>query len=97
MEDLAMKLMEPDEYSEIEARLKQTTTSRNRLIKEFSGPVMEKLDALGIKYQLKSRTKSIHSIWQKMKRQNVAFDEVFDIFAIRIIIDTLPALSLIHI
>ena len=91
MEDLAMKLMEPDEYSEIEARLKQTTTSRNRLIKEFSGPVMEKLDALGIKYQLKSRTKSIHSIWQKMKRQNVAFDEVFDIFAIRIIIDTLPA------
>ena len=91
MEDLAMKLMEPDEYSEIEARLKQTTTSRNRLIREFSGPVMEKLDALGINYQLKSRTKSIHSIWQKMKRQNVAFDEVFDIFAIRIIIDAAPA------
>jgi GTP pyrophosphokinase len=91
MEDLAMKLMEPDEYSEIEARLKQTTTSRNRLIREFSGPVMEKLDALGIKYQLKSRTKSIHSIWQKMKRQNVAFDEVFDIFAIRIIIDAAAA------
>lgn len=91
MEDLAMKLMEPAEYSEIEARLKQTTTSRNRLIREFSGPVMEKLDAMGIKYQLKSRTKSIHSVWQKMKRQKIAFDEVFDIFAIRIIIDTAPA------
>lgn len=88
MEDLSMKLMEPDEYNEIEAKLKQTTTSRNRLIKEFSAPVTEKLDSMGIKYELKSRTKSIHSIWQKMKRQGVAFEEVFDIFAIRIIIDT---------
>lgn len=87
MEDLAMKLMEPAEYSVIESRLKQTTTSRNRLIREFSGPVIEKLDAMGLKYELKSRTKSIHSIWQKMKRQGVAFEEVFDIFAIRIIID----------
>ncbi len=87
MEDLAMKLMEPEEYFEIEARLKQTTTSRNRLIREFSQPVTEKLDSMGIRYELKSRTKSIHSIWQKMKRQGVAFEEVYDIFAIRIIID----------
>lgn len=91
MEDLSMKLMEPAEYDEIEARLKQTTTSRNRLIKEFSQPVIEKLDALGLKYDLKSRTKSIHSIWQKMKKQGVAFEEVFDIFAIRIIIESEPA------
>jgi len=91
MEDLAMKLMEPAEYNVIEARLKQTTTSRNRLIREFSAPVIEKLDALGMKYELRSRTKSIHSIWQKMKRQGVAFEEVFDIFAIRIIIDADPA------
>jgi len=88
-----MKLMEPEEYSAIEARLKQTTTSRNRLIREFSKPVMEKLDSMGIRYELKSRTKSIHSIWQKMKRQGVAFEEVFDIFAIRIIIDTDPELE----
>lgn len=87
MEDLAMKQMEPAEYNEIEARLKHTTTSRNRLIREFSQPVMEKLDALGLKYNLKSRTKSIHSIWQKMKKQGVVFEEVFDIFAIRIIIE----------
>ncbi len=93
MEDLAMKLMEPEEYSAIEARLKQTTTSRNRLIREFSKPVAEKLDSMGIRYELKSRTKSIHSIWQKMKRQGVAFEEVFDIFAIRIIIDTDPELE----
>ncbi len=87
MEDLAMKLMEPAEYNDIETRLKQTTTSRNRLIREFSAPVIEKLDSMTIKYELKSRTKSIHSIWQKMKKQGVGFEEVFDIFAIRIIID----------
>lgn len=88
MEDLAMKLMEPAEYKEIETKLKQTTSSRNKLIREFSEPVKTRLDEMGLKYELKSRTKSIHSIWQKMKRQGVAFEEVFDIFAIRIIIDT---------
>ncbi len=91
MEDLAMQLMEPVEYNEIDAKLKRTTTSRNRLIREFSQPLKERLDALGLKYELKSRTKSVHSIWQKMKRQGVTFEEVFDIFAIRIIIDTDPA------
>ena len=88
MEDLAMQLMEPGEYNEIDAKLKQTTTSRNRLIKEFSQPLKERLDALEMNYEIKSRTKSVHSIWQKMKRQGVTFEEVFDIFAIRIIIDT---------
>jgi GTP pyrophosphokinase len=88
MEDLAMQLMEPGEYNEIDTKLKRTTTSRNRLIREFSQPLKERLDALGMKYELKSRTKSVHSVWQKMKRQGVTFEEVFDIFAIRIIIDT---------
>jgi GTP diphosphokinase / guanosine-3',5'-bis(diphosphate) 3'-diphosphatase len=91
MEDLAMQLMEPAVYNEIDTKLKRTTTSRNRLIKEFSQPLKERLDALGMNYELKSRTKSVHSIWQKMKRQGVTFEEVFDIFAIRIIIDTDPA------
>ena len=91
MEDLAMKLMEPEEFNAIETKLRQTTSSRNKLIREFSQPVREKLDAMGMKYELKSRTKSVHSVWQKMKRQGVAFEEVFDIFAIRIIIDTDPA------
>ena len=91
MEDLAMQLMEPGEYNEIDAKLKQTTTSRNRLIREFSQPLKARLDAMGLSYELKSRTKSVHSIWQKMKRQGVNFEEVFDIFALRIIIDTDPA------
>ncbi len=93
MEDLAMKLMEPAEYNDIESRLKKTTTSRNRLIREFLLPIREKLDALGIRYEIKSRTKSVYSIWQKMKRQGVPFEEVYDIFAIRIIIDTEPHLE----
>ncbi len=87
MEDLAMKVMEPEEYSSIEASLKQTTTSRNKLIREFSDSLRERLDRLHFSYEIKSRTKSIHSIWQKMRKQGVGFDEVFDIFAIRIIID----------
>jgi GTP diphosphokinase / guanosine-3',5'-bis(diphosphate) 3'-diphosphatase len=87
MEDLAMKLMEPLEYSAIESSLKQTTISRNKLIREFSDSLREKLDSLNIKYEIKSRTKSIHSIWQKMRKQGVGFEEVFDLFAIRIIVD----------
>ena len=88
MEDLAMRQMEPAEYNEIEAQLKKTASSRGKLIREFSTPLKERLDSLGISYELKSRTKSIHSIWQKMKNQGVGFEEVFDIFAIRIIIDS---------
>jgi guanosine-3',5'-bis(diphosphate) 3'-pyrophosphohydrolase len=91
MEDLAMQLMEPEEYNEIDTKLKQTTTSRNRLIREFSQPLKARLDAMDLNYELKSRTKSVHSIWQKMKRQGVGFEEVYDIFALRIIIDADPA------
>lgn len=93
MEDLAMKLMEPTEYLSIEASLKQTTISRNKLIREFSDSLREKLDNLKINYEIKSRTKSIHSVWQKMRKQGVGFDEVFDIFAIRIIIDVPPEME----
>ena len=90
MEDLAMKFLEPVHYNEIECKLRQTTSSRNKLIREFTIPLHEKLDSLRIDYNIKSRTKSIHSIWQKMRKQGVDFEEVFDIFAIRIIIDTTP-------
>ncbi|MFO7574448.1 MAG: RelA/SpoT family protein [Bacteroidales bacterium] len=90
MEDLSMKYLEPYDYDHIEVRLKQTSSSRNRLIKEFTTPVREKLDNTGISYTIKSRTKSIHSIWQKMKKQGVEFEEVYDIFAVRVILDSPP-------
>ena len=88
MEDLAVKYLEPEQYNYVENRLKQTTASRNRLIKDFSTPLQEKLDKQGFKFTIKSRTKSIHSIMLKMKKQGVEFDEVFDLFAVRIIIDS---------
>ncbi len=88
MEDLAVKYLEPEQYTYVDCRLKQTTASRNKLIRDFSVPVQEKLEKLGFRFTIKSRTKSIHSIMLKMKKQGVEFEEVYDLFAIRIIIDT---------
>jgi len=69
MEDLAVKYLEPDQYRSIEARLKQTTASRNRLIREFSAPLSEKFEKQGFKFNIKSRTKSIHSIMLKINEK----------------------------
>jgi guanosine-3',5'-bis(diphosphate) 3'-pyrophosphohydrolase len=88
MEDLAVRYLEPEQYNYVECRLKQTNASRNKLIRDFSVPLKEKLEKQGFKFTIKSRTKSIHSIMLKMKKQGVEFDEVFDLFAVRIIIDS---------
>ena len=87
MEDLALAQIEPGDYTTIERKLAESRDERERFIGEFSAPIIERLDQLGIKYKLKSRTKSIYSIWRKMKKQKVAFEDVYDIFALRIIID----------
>lgn len=88
LEDLSIKYLEPEQYNYIESRLKQTTASRNRFIRDFSAPLQEQLEKQGFKFYIKSRTKSIHSIMTKMKKQGVDFDEVYDLFAIRIILDS---------
>jgi GTP diphosphokinase / guanosine-3',5'-bis(diphosphate) 3'-diphosphatase len=88
MEDLSVKYLEPDQYNYVDSRLKQTTASRNKLIKEFSVPLSEQLEKQGFKFTIKSRTKSVHSIMLKMKKQGVEFDEVYDLFAVRIILDS---------
>ena len=88
MEDLAVKYLEPEQYDNIECKLKQTTASRNKLIRDFSNPLKDKLEKLGFKFTIKSRTKSIHSIMLKMKKQGVEFEEVYDLFAVRIIIES---------
>jgi len=88
MEDLAVKYLEPEQYNHIECRLKQTTASRNKLIRDFSVPLKDKLEKQGFRFTIKSRTKSIHSIMLKMKKQGVEFDEVYDLFAVRIILDS---------
>ena len=91
MEDLAVKYLEPESFNNIECRLKQTTASRNKLIRDFSVPLKEKLLKLGFRFTIRSRTKSIHSIMLKMKKQGVEFEEVYDLFAVRIIIESDPA------
>ncbi len=88
LEDLSVKYLEPEQFNYVECRLKQTTASRNKLIRDFSAPLKEKLEKQGFKFTIKSRTKSIHSIMLKMKKQGVEFEEVYDLFAVRIIIDS---------
>jgi len=88
MEDLSVKYLEPEQYSFVEGKLKQTSASRNRLIRDFSNPLQDKLEKLNFRFIIKSRTKSIHSIMLKMKKQGVEFEEVYDLFAVRIIIDS---------
>ena len=88
MEDLAVKYLEPEQYNYVDCRLRQTTASRNKLIRDFSVPLKEKLEKQGFRFTIKSRTKSIHSIMLKMKKQSVEFEEVYDLFAVRIIIES---------
>lgn len=87
LEDIALKYLEPKDYEYISRRLSETAAEREEFIRAFVKPIEEKMQHLGIKYHLKSRTKSIYSIWRKMKRMHISFDEVYDLFAIRIIID----------
>jgi GTP pyrophosphokinase len=88
LEDLAMKYLEPDIYREIARKLSETKRERTRYINEFIKPIREKMDRVNFKYDIYGRPKSIHSIWNKMKKKGVEFNEVYDLFAIRIILDS---------
>ena len=88
LEDLSLKYMEHDAYYLIKGKLSETKKSRDAYIERFIKPIEEKLTAAGLKFHIKGRTKSIHSIWQKMKKQKCGFEGVYDLFAIRIILDT---------
>ena len=90
LEDLSLKYLEHDAYYYIKEKLNATKKSRDAYISRFTKPIEEKLLKAGLKFHMKGRTKSIHSIWQKMKKQKVDIDGVFDLFAIRIIIDSAP-------
>ena len=90
LEDLSMKYLETDAYKEIAKRLSETKRERTRYINEFIRPLKEKLEATGFNFEIYGRPKSIHSIWNKIKKKAVTFDEVYDLFAIRIILDAPP-------
>lgn len=88
LEDLSLKYLEHDAYYMIREKLNATKQARDLYIDRFIGPIQENLIAAGLKFHIKGRTKSIHSIWQKMKKQKCGFEGIYDLFAIRIIIET---------
>src|SRR4051812_31963584 len=90
MEDLAMKYLEPETYKEIARKLAETKRERTRYINEFIKPLHDKLAKAELDFDIYGRPKSIHSIWNKMKKKGVTFEEVYDLFAIRIIVNSVP-------
>ncbi len=88
MEDLSMRYTNPDMYNKIREKLRITTQARNRFIREFIEPIKKELKNQDFDFEIKGRTKSVFSIWNKMKRQQAEFEEVYDIFAIRIILNS---------
>ena len=90
LEDLSLKYTNRDTYTDIAHKLNETKTKRDAYINGFIEPLRNKLDTTGIKYEIKGRTKSIYSIWNKIKKQNNDIDHIYDLFAIRIIIDSEP-------
>ena len=90
LEDLSMKYMEPDTYRDIARKLAETKKDRTRYINDFIRPIKEKIESSSIRGEIYGRPKSIHSIWNKMKKKGVEFEEVYDLFAIRVILDSSP-------
>ena len=88
LEDLSLKYLEHDAYYMIKDKLNATKQSRDAYIERFITPIQQKLESAGLKFHMEGRTKSIHSIWQKMKKQKCDFEGIFDLFAIRIILDS---------
>ncbi|WP_367392494.1 bifunctional (p)ppGpp synthetase/guanosine-3',5'-bis(diphosphate) 3'-pyrophosphohydrolase [Lewinella sp. LCG006] len=88
--DLCMKITDPDDYFSIATKLHETKKSREAYIASFIAPLKEQLDEIGIKYRVFGRAKSIYSIWNKLKSKDVAFEEIYDLFAVRIILDVPP-------
>ena len=88
LEDLSLKYLEHDAYYNIKGSLNETKQTRDQYVETFVKPIDNALKNAGLKYHIKARTKSIHSIWQKMKKQKCGFSGIYDLFAIRIILDS---------
>lgn len=93
LEDLSFKYEHPQEYEAIRRKLDATASARELLFKHFAEPVDAKLKAMGLNYEMKARVKSIYSIWNKMQAKKVAFEDIYDIYAVRIIFDPLPGVD----
>jgi len=90
LDDLALRYTDPSVYKMITSKLQATRKEREKFISDFIKPVHDEFKAQKLKFEIKGRQKSIHSIWDKMRRQQIPFEEVYDLFAVRIIIDSPP-------
>ena len=88
LEDLSLKYLEPEVFYMIKGKLSATRAARDLYIANFIAPIEQKLREAGLKFHIKGRTKSIHSIWQKMKKQKCKFEGIYDLFAIRVILES---------
>ncbi|MDZ4822476.1 MAG: bifunctional (p)ppGpp synthetase/guanosine-3',5'-bis(diphosphate) 3'-pyrophosphohydrolase [Flavobacteriales bacterium] len=88
LEDLSLKYKHPEEYLDIVNRLQKTQAVRTRFINQFTLPIQRALETQGVKFELKGRTKSIFSIWSKIHKKGVSFEEIYDVFALRVILDS---------
>ena len=90
LEDLSLKYRFPEDYKQIEAKIAETEADRSRFIEKFNAPIIEKLKSNDIDFEISGRVKSIYSIWAKMQRKHVSFEEIYDIFAVRIVFRPSP-------
>lgn len=90
LEDLSMRYTNSEAYNSIKDKLKHSNAVRNRFIRRFTDPIRAELEKQGFDFEIKARTKSVYSIWTKMKKQNAEFEEIYDIFAIRVILNSSP-------
>ncbi len=90
LEDISLKYLNRKVFTRIANRLRETKQERDKYVEDFIKPIKQRLDAEGLEYELKGRTKSINSIWQKMQKQDVDLNGIYDLFAIRVILDTTP-------
>ncbi len=93
LEDLSFKYEHPQEYEFIKEKLEASEASRNKLFEHFAAPVNEKLKAMGLNYEMRARVKSAFSIWNKMESKKVTFEDIYDLYAVRIIFDPLPGVD----
>ena len=90
LEDLSLKYTQKETYYFIKDKLNETKASRDKYIAAFIEPIQRKVSEAGLKFDIKGRTKSIHSIWNKIQKQKTSFEGIYDLFAIRIILDSEP-------
>ena len=87
LQDLAFRFEHPQIYADIMARISETEEERQQMVEEFIAPIRLKLDAAGFKYEIRTRVKSVYSIWNKMEKKKISFDEVYDLYAVRVVFD----------